>query len=49
MIKPADKGGGLVLLDRKDFKFEVYRQLEDEVFYRKLHTDPTQDTVTFLK
>jgi len=37
-IKPADKGGALVVMDTKDYLFESYRQLKDENYYKKLKT-----------
>lgn len=45
-IKPADKGGGLVILDTDVYQQEVLRQLEDRNFYEKLEHDPTS---TFQK
>lgn len=49
VIKPADKGGRLVLLDKKDYTFEVYRQLGDESFYQQLRADPTLRFYNILK
>lgn len=49
IIKPADKGGGLVILDKKDYISEVYRQLRDETFYLKLDGDPTGRFSNILK
>lgn len=43
VIKPADKGGAIVILNNTDYLTEAYRQLNDETFYRKLKTDPTVD------
>lgn len=40
-IKPADKGGGLVILNIETSKQEIDRQLSDEVSYKKLDHDPT--------
>lgn len=42
VIKPADKGGGLVVLNRIDYVNECERQLTDDVFYEKLPGDPTR-------
>lgn len=41
-IKPADKGGGLVILDSVVYKQEIVRQLSDNNFYKKIDHDPTQ-------
>ena len=35
MIKPADKGKAVVVLDTEDYKKECYRQLNDPKFYKK--------------
>lgn len=40
-IKPADKGGGLVILDTEVYRQEVERQLNDATFYRRVEQDPT--------
>lgn len=49
IIKPADKGGGLVILNRKDYESEVYRQLREETFYRKLQNYPTSHFSNLLR
>ena len=43
IIKPADKGGSIVVQNMSDYKEEAYRQLNDEQFYRRLKTNPTRD------
>ena len=46
VIKPANKGGAVVVLDYMYdytmYKEEIHRQLSNERFYRKLSVDPTQ-------
>uniref|UniRef100_A0A1I8HME7 Bromo domain-containing protein n=1 Tax=Macrostomum lignano TaxID=282301 RepID=A0A1I8HME7_9PLAT len=37
VIKPADKGSQLVILDRQDYVRECLRQLDDPAFYRPLN------------
>ncbi|XDV25342.1 hypothetical protein PO909_029268 [Leuciscus waleckii] len=53
IIKPADKGGGIVLMPRESYDQEVQRQLNYDDFYVKLNGDPTQsfkkDIDGFLK
>ena len=41
MIKPADKGGAIVILNRDDYIKEGKRQLSDPYFYKHLDSDPT--------
>ncbi|XP_069502378.1 uncharacterized protein [Ambystoma mexicanum] len=41
LIKPADKGGGIVLWDTTLYSTEVMLQLNNPVFYRRLNHDPT--------
>ena len=43
VIKPADKGGGLVVMNTCDYIYEAHRQLNDTKFYRKLTSNPTSD------
>ncbi len=43
VIKPADKGDAIVIQNMSDYKEEAFRQLNDELFYRKLRADPTLD------
>uniref|UniRef100_A0A803K0M0 Reverse transcriptase domain-containing protein n=1 Tax=Xenopus tropicalis TaxID=8364 RepID=A0A803K0M0_XENTR len=40
IIRPADKGGGIVLLNYDDYKNEVLSQLSDGKVYKKLLGDP---------
>lgn len=42
VIKPADKEGGIVILNKEDDLFEAHRQLADESIYTKVQKDPTQ-------
>lgn len=41
LIKPADKGGGVVILDIEDYEQEMSRLLNDPETYKKLTMDPT--------
>lgn len=41
IIKPADKGGAIVILSTEDYLREGYRQLSDSKFYEPLTGDPT--------
>ena len=41
IVKNADKGGAIVVLNRSDYEKEVYRQLGDDKYYKKLSGNPT--------
>ena len=43
VIKPADKGKAIVVLDTEDYKHECYRQLNDPKFYKKIKKDNTHE------
>ena len=43
VIKPADKGGAVVIQDIKDYTTEAQRQLTDQAFYSPLPEDPTPE------
>ena len=43
IIKPADKGSAVVIMQREDYLREGYEQLSDPKFYRKLEHEPTAD------
>lgn len=36
VIKPADKGSAVVILDREQYIFEANRQLDDKTYYKRL-------------
>lgn len=48
VIKPADKGGKAVILNRTDYIKEGYRQLNDPKYYRKLPTPIYHSTATLI-
>ena len=41
VIRKADKGGAITLLNQEDYKQEILTQLNDNKFYKKLDYDPT--------
>ena len=43
IIKKADKGSAVVVMNTTDYLKEGYRQLSDEQFYQKIPTDITSD------
>ncbi|XP_069506974.1 uncharacterized protein [Ambystoma mexicanum] len=42
IIKQADKGGGIVVMDSIQYDNEILRQLGNSAIYRKLPSDPTE-------
>ncbi|XP_078520215.1 uncharacterized protein LOC144784978 [Lissotriton helveticus] len=48
VIKPADKGGAIVIQDLCKYKEEIYRQLSDGVSYQLLSTDPSRELATTI-
>ena len=46
VIKSADKGSAVVVMDKVDYLEEANRQLTDERFYNKLDSDPTEEFST---
>ena len=44
IIKPADKGDAVVIMNRQDYINEGLRQLSDTKFYKRLNRDPTRKT-----
>ena len=48
-IKPADKGGALVLMDTELYLQEAYRQLNDKNYYKKLDKPIYTDNITCVK
>ncbi|XP_029475943.1 corrinoid adenosyltransferase isoform X2 [Rhinatrema bivittatum] len=49
VIKPADEGGGIVLMNSEDYDSECWRQLNDIQFYRPLTDDPTEELKEYIK
>eukprot|EP00061_Rhincodon_typus_P018623 g47860.t1 len=43
VIKPADKGGSIVIQNRTDNCKEAYRQLNNQEHYRQPSADPTKE------
>lgn len=43
IIKPADKGGSVVILPMEKYKDEAYRQLSNHSHYRPLDHDPSEE------
>lgn len=48
VIKPADKGSTVVVLSREQYIFEVERQLNDLVYYKKLKKPIYMDTIPMV-
>ena len=49
VVKPADKGGAVVVWSRDLYNQEANRQLSDNRFYQRLDRDPTQDYQKIVK
>ncbi|CAJ0968597.1 unnamed protein product [Ranitomeya imitator] len=49
IIKPADKGGGIVVMDKIKYTQEAYRQLYDTSIYTPLDRDPTNTIKNLIK
>ncbi|CAJ0947650.1 unnamed protein product [Ranitomeya imitator] len=49
IIKPADKGGAIVIMNKSEYTKEIYRQLRDDTIYRPLPGDPTIMTRNLIK
>ena len=49
IIKPADKGGAIVILNKTDYVNEAHRQLSVSTFYKALPSDPTDDYKLVIK
>lgn len=47
VIKPADKGGAIVVQDIDLYKKEVLRQLNDTAFYRKMQSEKERKFCVF--
>ncbi|KAL2083743.1 hypothetical protein ACEWY4_021516 [Coilia grayii] len=45
VIKPADKGGAIVIQDAHDYTTEAFRQLNDVSFYKQLPENPVEKFV----
>lgn len=43
VIKPADKGGAVVIMNKTDYISEAHRQLNNPIFYKHLDYDPTEE------
>lgn len=49
ILKPADKGSAIVIMDREQYLWEGYKQLNDPKYYRKLKEPIYLDTVPMVK
>ena len=49
IIKPADKGSSVVIMDREQYIWEAHRQLKDTVYYKKLSKPTYLDTVPMIR
>lgn len=49
IIKPADKGGAIVVMNKTDYINEALRQLSDSSFYKRVDADPTEEFNATIK
>ena len=49
VIRKADKGGAITILNQEDYKEEILTQLNNNKFYKKLDCDPTTIYIQELK
>lgn len=49
VIKPADKGSAVVIMDREQYLWEGYRQLNDKTYYHKLDRPIYLDTMKLVE
>lgn len=49
ILKPADKGSAVVILDREQYLQEGYRQLNDETYYTKLNKPIYLETLPIVE
>ena len=49
VIKPADKGGSIVIMFKDNYMKETCTQLHDGRFYKKIDNDPTPTLTNKLK
>lgn len=49
VIKPADKGSAVVVMDREQYILEAQRQLNDTTYYKKLDKPIYMDTVPLIQ
>ena len=49
VIKPADKGGSIVIMNTKDYIAEAESQLNNPDHYEKLQEDPTHKFNTYIR
>lgn len=49
VIKQADKGGGIVIMDTEEYVEMVERLLKNETHYKKLSADPTDHIMNIIR
>ena len=49
IIKPADKGSGIVIWDRSDYLLECQRQLSEQQVYEKIEQSPLEKVTNKIK
>ena len=49
VIKEANKGGGIVIMNKEFYKAKLLEMLEDKSFYKHIENQTTQETMKKLK
>ena len=45
VIKEADKGGGIVIMNKEFYKRKLLQMLDDKSFYKQIENKTTKDTM----
>ena len=48
-IKEADKGGGIVIMNKEFYKRKLLQMLDDKSFYKQIENQTTKDTMKKIK
>ena len=49
MIRPADKGSGVVVMDKSEYMSKLQKEIESSASYRVTESDMTQDSLKSVR